>query len=171
MKSKLLLSALCLALLNSTPQLFAEEQITEEQAEGQIYLSAVEVQEIFDHPDRSYVYLGKQVSAIPQVIAEINKLDNNKESLVWLLEDHMNKGFVIGYHEGVLQALEQAQVILQNHTDDSEKEIVAVLSGSLTEIIENVAAHNLSLDAEKLAFLKDSLAASNDINADQEITA
>ena len=155
MKSKIICSLLCFGFLSS-----ALLQATEDE-QVQIHLSAIEVQEIFNNPDRFYVYLGKEVSIIPQIIAEISKLDDNQDSLVRALADHIEGGFVIGYYETVLQSLEQAQVVLQNNADTLDKKKAFALSESLNEIITHVAANNLSLNAEMLAFLKDSLISEN----------
>jgi|GEM_PF-5300358 len=170
MKSTLFYACLTLACLTGV-SLSADEQqeapvaneqqeapAANEQQEVQIYLSAVEVQEIFNNPDRSYVYIGKEVSVIPQVVTEISKLEENKESLVWALADHIEKGFVIGNYEAVLQALEQSAVVLQNHANELDENRVNALSASLAEIIMHVKANTLTLNAEMLSFLKDALA-------------
>ena len=164
MKSKIASSALCFAFLSSALLLATEEQ------DVQIHLSAIEVQEIFNNPDRFYVYLGKEVSVIPQVIAEISKLDDNQDSLVWALADHLEKGFVIGNYEAVVQSLEQAQFVLRNHYDILDKKKAFALSESLNEIITQVTANNLSLNAEMLAFLKDAVIAENDADSEKEVT-
>ena len=157
MKSKILSSVLCLALLNAHVSLLAEEQDS-----TPIYLSAVEVQEIFANPDRSYVYVGKDVSAIPQIIAEISKFDEDKDSLLCALADHIDKGFVIGNYEAVTQALVQAGVVLHKHAHELTGDKVFVLYDSLNGIMQQVAANKLSLNAEMLSFLKDTLAAQED---------
>lgn len=170
MKTKLFYAFLSLACVSGL-SLSADEQeetavmseqqeasAANEQEETQIHLSAAEVQEIFNNPDRSYVYLGKEVSVIPQVIAEISKLEENKESLVCSLADHMEKGFVIGNYEAVVLALEQAEVVLTDNADKLEENMVKAFSESLAEIIYHVKANTLTLTAEMLSFLKDAVA-------------
>jgi len=164
MKSKILFSALCCTFLSSILLVADEEQ------QVQIRLSNVEVQEIFNNPDRFYVYLGKEVSIIPEVIAEISKLDDNQDSLVRALADHLENGFVICYYETVLQSLEQAQLVLQAHADQLGTRKTFALSESLKEIITHVAANNLSLNAEMLAFLRDSVIPEDNDNSEKEVT-
>lgn len=171
MKSKILSSVLCLALLNAHVSLLAEEQDATSQEATPIYLSAVEVQEIFNNPDRSYVYVGKDVSAIPQLIAEISKFDENKDSLVWSLADHIEKGFVIGNYEAVTQALVQAGLVLHKHAHELTGDKVFALYDSLNGVIQQVTANKLSLNAEMLSFLKDSLAAQENATQSEDITA
>ena len=157
MKSKMFSSLLCFALLNAHVSFCAEEQ-----EEATIYLSAVEVQEIFNNPDRAYVYIGKDVSEIPQTIAEISKFDEDKNSLVWALVDHIEKGFVIGNYEAVTQSLEQAGIMLRNNAHTLTGDRALALAESLYNIIEQVKANRLSLNAEMLSFLKDSMPAQDD---------
>jgi len=163
MKLKVLCSMLCFAFLNS-----AQLRATEEQ-QVQIHLSIAEVEEIFNNPNRLYVYLGEEVSVIPQVIAEVSKLEDNQDSLVRALADHLKRGFVIGYYETVLQSLEQAQLVLRNHADALDKKRAFALFEALNEIITHVTAHNLSLNAERLAFLKDPVIPENNDNSKKEV--
>ena len=169
MKSKILSSVLCLALLNAHVSLLAEEQDATSQEATPIYLSAVEVQEIFDNPDRSYIYVGKDVSAIPQLIAEISKFDEDKDSLVWALEDHIEKGFVIGNYEAVAQALAQAALLLHKHAHKLTGDKALALYDSLNGIMQQVAENKLSLNAEMLSFLKDTLASQEDAIKEENV--
>ncbi len=113
---------------------------------AQIYLSAAEVQEIYNNPTRSYVYVGRDASNLVDVIAEINKLENEENSPAKELEDHINKGFVIGDYDGVAQALEHAEAVL-NRVDVNR---TSELSQALNAIIEQVDAEQLNIDAAML---------------------
>lgn len=110
---------------------------------AQIYLSAAEVQEIYDNPTRSYVYVGKDVTNLADIIAEINKLEDEENSPTRALEDHINKGFVIGNYDGVAQALEHAEAVLNRVEPDRTSE----LSQALNAIIEQVDAEQLNINA------------------------
>jgi Chaperone of endosialidase len=136
MKLKLFLS---LALL-TTISLAASDEV-------RIHLSNAELQEIIDNPTRSYVYVGREASNIADVIDEISKFEDDKDSAVWGLRDHIAKGFVIGNYDAVAQALEQAEVVM-NRVDPDR---TSVLSRSLDNIIEQVAEDQLNLDADILA--------------------
>lgn len=137
MKLKLFLS---LALL-TTIGLSANDQ------EAQIYLSMIEVQEIFDNPHRSYVYVGKEASNMAEVIDEISKFEENQNSPIWGLKDHISKGFSVGNYEAVALALEQAETIMNNVDPDRTSK----LSQDLGVIVQLVAEEQLTLDAEMLA--------------------
>ena len=106
MKQKMFFGSLSVfyaALLSVALPLCAEE------ASGvEIRLSEVELQEIFKNPTRSYVYVGKEVSNIIEVMEELSKLEDNPNSLIHGLVDHTRKGFNIGNYDAVAQALEEA---------------------------------------------------------------
>src|SRR5438445_1163304 len=145
MKSKIFSSLLCSAILASILSISANEQ-----QESQIYLSEIELQEIFNNPNRSNVYIGREVSEIAEVIEEISKFDDNEDSFVVALANHIAKGFSIGNYDAVAQALEQAELVLRNHADRLGEDKVLALSRSLNNIIEQVIEDKLSLDAELL---------------------
>lgn len=117
-----------------------------EQQDKQIFLSAVEVQEIYDNPTRSYVYVGRDVSNLADIIAEISKLETDENSPVRALDAHIQKGFVIGNYDGVAQALEHAEAVLNEADPKRETE----LSQALNAIIEQVDAEQLNIDAAML---------------------
>src|SRR5580692_4858662 len=146
---QLSLRALCLTLLVTISLPTIAQEST------QIHLSEVELQEIFSNPKRSYVYVGREVSNIADVIEEISKLEDNQNSAVWGLRNHIEKGFVIGNYDAVAQALEQAEIALKKHADSLDANKARDLSQSLSNIINQVIEDNLSLDAEVLSFVKD----------------
>src|SRR5216684_4678783 len=150
MTQKLFSSVLCLTLLGVISPLSADES-----NERQIYLSEVEVQEIFSNPNRSYVYVGKDVSDIAYVITEISKLEEDQNSPIWGLRNHIERGFSIGNYDAVAQALEQAEHTLRRSSDTLDTDKARALSQSLNNIIDQVIEDKLSLDAELLSFLKD----------------
>lgn len=150
MKSKIFSHYLHFVFLSAILSLSANDQ-----NEIQIHISEVELQEIFNNPDRSYVYVGNEVSNIADVIAEISKLDDNKDSFIWGLVNHIGKGFVIGNYEAVAQALEQAELLLRNKSSLLDADKARDLFQSLNNIIEQVIEEKLTIDAESLAFLRD----------------
>ena len=146
-------SAFYLTLLSVAFPLSAEEQKGVE-----IHLSEIELQEIFNNPKRSYVYIGREVSNIAEVMEELSKLDDNANSLIHGLLDHIRKGFAIGNYDAVAQALEEAELVLLKNGSALGEEKAAYITRSLNAIIEQVIEEKLNLDAEILSFLKDSAA-------------
>lgn len=150
-------SAFYLTLLSIAFPLSAQQEV-------EIHLSEIELQEIFNNPKRSYVYVGRKVSDIAEVMEEVGKLDDNPNSLVNGLVDHIKKGFAIGNYDAVAQALEEAEAVLQRRGNDLGEERASELTRSLNTIIEQVIEEKLNLDAEILSFLKDSIPATEDTN-------
>jgi hypothetical protein len=144
-------SAFYIALLSIALPLSAEEA-----KEVEIHLSEVELQEIFSNPTRAYVYVGRETSNIADVMQEISKFDDNANSLIHGLTNHIQKGFAIGNYDAVAQALEEAELMLQKNWEKLGEEKASALSRSLDFIIEQVIEERLNLDAELLAFLKNS---------------
>lgn len=150
--SHYLSSAFYAALLSVALPLSAEEAKNVE-----IHLSEIELQEIFNNPTRSYVYVGREISNIADVMEELGKLDDNPASLVHGLAEHIGKGFNIGNYDAVAQALEEAEALLIKHADALGEEKATALTRTLDAIIEQVIEERLNLDAELLTFLKDSV--------------
>src|SRR5207237_4784139 len=129
-----------------------------EQKTVEIRLSEVELKEIFDNPARSYVYIGAEVTNIAALLEELSAFDDNKSSLVHGLVEHSKKGFNIGNYDAVAQALEEAEQLLIKNADVLGEEKTAALAQSLNSVIEQVIEERVTLDAEKLSFLADSVA-------------
>ena len=169
MKSKILSSyafnALLAAMVVSSyvPTCAAEEIEQTEQKEVQIHLSELELQEIFKDPTRSYVYVGREVSRIADLMTELSKLDDDQESLVHRLKNHIERGFNIGNYDGVAQALEYAEQLLQKNRSSLDDEKALALTHLLNIAIQQVINEDLNLDAEKLSFLKGSIDVVEDV--------
>lgn len=147
MKHNLILAALCLVLpLHNVAQ----------ENDVEIRLSNIELEEIFQNPDKSYVCLSKDVSYLPLVVEEICKLDSNEESPIHALKKHMELGYVIGREDAVVEVLKYAELVLGDNQEiesDSQLEEVAKI---FDMVLHQVMEGSLSLNAEKLAFLQDS---------------
>ncbi len=157
MKSKLLSHGslymmLSLAILSSSFSIIAHDP-----QEVQIHLSELEIQEIFNNPTRTYLYLGDEVSKIADVVEELSKLDDNRESLIHGLKNHIEKRFYIANYDAVAQALEYAEELLREKGSALSEEKRAALTRALDTLIDQVADDRLNLDAEILSFMKDSV--------------
>jgi endosialidase-like protein len=176
MKSKILSGYVFNALLATmvvssyVPTCVAEEieqsssaQVIADRQEVQIYLSELELQEIFKDPTRSYVYVGREISRIADLMTELSKLDNDQESLVHRLKNHIERGFNIGNYDGVAQALEYAEQLLEKNRSSLDDEKALALTHLLNIAIQQVINEDLNLDAEKLSFLKGSVDVVEDV--------
>ncbi len=157
MKHSLILAALCLALpLHTTTQ----------ENDVEIQLSTIELEEIFQNPDRSYVCLSKEISYLPHVIEAICRLDPNQESPVHALKKHMELGYVIGREDAIVDVLKYAELVLYDNQSAERDEQLQEITKIFDMVFQQVMQGSLSLDAEKLAFLRDSSAQGTIITED-----
>src|SRR5436190_23748112 len=71
-------------------------------ADTEIYISKEELHEIVNNADVKYDYLGAELY---DVIARICELEDNDNSIIMELRNHIEDGSCIGLHHAVLQAL------------------------------------------------------------------
>lgn len=156
----LALAALCLAL----PALsLAEDNDVE------IYLSAVELDEIYKNPQISYVCLNNQISNLENVINEIDKIYEEENSPLKALKKHIELGYTIGREDAVLQVLTFAQEALEQKRSLLNNEEAQNLEEQLTTVINQIEQGAINLDANKLAFLQEEFYRSQEL--DQELNA
>lgn len=145
MKHRLLLAALCLIL---PLQSIAQENDVE------IYLSSIELEEIFNNPNDSYICLSKDVSYLPYIIEKISNFDANQESPVHALKKHMDLGWVIGRENAVVEVLKYAELVLNGNQKTNDDEDLEDIAKAFDMVLHQVMQGFLTLNAEKLAFLQ-----------------
>ena len=69
------------------------------------YILNVELDEMLEHSDIKYIYLGKEHSDLYKVISRINQLDNNENSIVNELQKHIEEGFSVELQDLVIETL------------------------------------------------------------------
>src|SRR5258706_6162713 len=79
----------------------------------EVYISEAELHEILENTDRKYVYLGRELSDIYDVMLQVSEFDENKNSAVWQLKKHIEDGYAIGLQEIVIEALAHAENVMQ----------------------------------------------------------
>jgi hypothetical protein len=67
--------------------------------------------------DDLYVYLGKELSDIDQILSRIKNLDDNKNSPLDELHTYIEDGFFLARYNSVLEVLEYADTILQSNSN------------------------------------------------------
>jgi hypothetical protein len=158
------LAALCLAL--PTLSLAQDNDIND--ADVEIYLSATELDEMFNNPDRSYVCLNNQISELENVINAIDQVDAKENSPLKAYKSHIELGYSIGREDAILQVLDYAKEALNANRSLLTTEEVQTLEDKLTTVVNQIEQGAINLNAEKLAFLKDEFYKSQELeNADQ----
>src|SRR5438445_5895178 len=94
-------------------------------------LSEIERNQLVDNGEESYIYCGKDHSRMAEVIERISKFDENKNSPVCQLHDHIERGFSIGRRDAIVEALTWAEEIINKNyeklNDGTFEEIQATL--------------------------------------------
>jgi len=127
---------------------------SDEQPTATIYLAPIEVQEIFNNPDISYVYLGKEISYLYDLVNHLCTLDTNDQSLICALKRHLEMGYNIGRIDAVLQSLEEAQNFLQKDSSANIENLTSIQT-ALDELIAHIKNDRLTINAQILSLLKD----------------
>ena len=84
-----------------------------------VSISEVEMNIIDQNPDMSYVYLGRDRSNIINFLSQLCAFDQNINSPLHKLCEHIRNGFFIAEYDEVLNVLEHAASILDNHNKRS----------------------------------------------------
>src|SRR6187431_579985 len=67
-----------------------------------------ELNDFFNQSYDHYIYFGKDVSNISEVIRRISDLDENKNTVLYALREYIDKGFLFGQWDAVAYALDYA---------------------------------------------------------------
>src|SRR5438477_8405092 len=72
-------------------------------------ISEMEIDIISQNPDINYIYLGSDESNIANVVSQLCKWDEDLDSPLHKLHNHINEGFSIAEFDSVMEALEYAE--------------------------------------------------------------
>lgn len=111
------------------------------------HMSEPELVELINNRDKRYVYCDRDHSRMPEIIAEIIKLDSDKGSPVWLLHEHMEK-YRFGREESIMQALDWAAEILNKNWKRLRADRFEHIQVALTEVMDAIADGKLSVDTD-----------------------
>src|SRR5438309_2328575 len=110
------------------------------------YISSTELYEVLENNDAKYVYLGKEFSDLYDVVSRINKLEDNKESVIYNLQKHIEDGFSIGLYDSVVEALNYAAKVLEKNSSKINPEDIPNISRSLEVVINQVVNETLTIN-------------------------
>src|SRR5690606_20334577 len=97
-------------------------------------------------PEELYVYLGRDLSNIADVVLEVSQLDANTSSPVHLLKKYLEDGFVIGLQDEVLEVLNYAYSFISVKSiilGDQKRHRLMV---SLENLIESLLSDKLTVN-------------------------
>jgi hypothetical protein len=100
----------------------------------EVYISKSELHEILENTDRKYVYLGRELSDLYDVMLQVSAFDEDKNSVVWQLKKHIEDGYSIGLHDIVMEALAHAANLLQTKNSVEAQSISDALMGVMDQM-------------------------------------
>src|SRR5579872_1239725 len=99
--------------------------------------------------DRSYVYLGKELSNIGYVLSAISNLDKNHHSPLLQLKDYIEKGLFLARHDDIADILQYAEHILHTHYTSLDPRKAEQLYADLDCVIQQFMNGSLSVKISK----------------------
>jgi hypothetical protein len=100
----------------------------------EVYISQSELHEILENTDRKYVYLGRELSDLYDVMLQVSAFDEDKNSVVWQLKKHIEDGYSIGLHDIVMEALAHAANLLQTKNSVEAQSISDALMSVMDQV-------------------------------------
>src|SRR5438132_12752602 len=101
-------------------------------------ISEVEADVIMQNPDMHYVYLGKDRSNIADIISQLSDWDEELNSPLHKLHNHINEGFSIAEYDSVMEALEYAESIIYKNHKKLPQEHIEKIVADLDEIMDKI---------------------------------
>jgi len=117
--------------------------------QNEAYISSVELHEMVDNAHMKYVYLGKEFSDLYKVVSKIHSLEDNKDSIISHLQQHVDEGFSVGLYDSVVEALDYAEKVLQENYAKISPEEAYRLSRELERVTDQVMNELLSITIEQ----------------------
>ena len=108
-------------------------------------LSDLEINNEIKKTDNSYVYLGKDVSNIAEIITRISNLDDQKNSPLAELKYHIEQGFFFAEYNAVIETLAYAETVLQKQYSTIPNKEAERLTYELNTIINDLTTDTKSL--------------------------
>lgn len=105
--------------------------------------------------DTSYVYCGKALSNIGETIALLSELDDNGDSPVHELHEHIKRGFYFAEYDAVVETLEYAQALLEEKQSLLDSAQVDKINHDLGVIINQVTNGELIVNSSNVDALQD----------------
>jgi len=121
-----------------------------------IPISQIEADIIMQDPNASYVYFGPERSKIKELISQLKDLDDNNNSPLHKLHEHVTRGPRLVEYEAVVETLAYAEKFLQNNKRlnpsqvqqiglNLDRVIDQVIAGELTVLKDHDSAHTRTL--------------------------
>jgi hypothetical protein len=114
-------------------------------------VSETEPRHLADDKEEAYLYCGKDRSILPDFIEAVAHIDTDKNSPVWRLHDHLDRGLIIGRVDTILEALEYAERTLDQRYRELRHEQAEMLYANLYVVMNEIEKGALHIDIQSLS--------------------
>ena len=104
-----------------------------------VNISDMEAHIIEQNPDTTYIYLGKDKSNISDIVSQLCDFDEDCNSPLHKLHEHINNGFFIAEYDAIMEVLEYAQAVIHKNREHAEAAHIEKIIADLNEIIDTIA--------------------------------
>ncbi|HSC24970.1 MAG TPA: hypothetical protein VLB80_02005, partial [Candidatus Babeliales bacterium] len=115
-----------------------------------INLSLYEIDHIAKNTNASYIYLGKELSDIVDVITKVSNLDSDINSPLYEFKNHIKEGILIAEYDSVIEVLLYAKLILESNCKKLDFNSLQQIIIKVDEIINQVEQGLLTINSETL---------------------
>jgi hypothetical protein len=99
---------------------------------------------IAQNPDASYVDLSKEMSKIAKIVSQLSDLDEQPDSLLHELNEHIKNGFSFAEYDAIIETLEYADLFLSQNRSKLDAAQAQKIATDLDDIIDNVTNGSLT---------------------------
>ncbi len=110
-----------------------------------VHVSQTELEEVFNNPKRSYLYIGKDASNIADIIEQLVQFDDNKDSLLWGLHKHIQRGFVVSNYNAIVDTLAYAERLIARRKDIIACDQLDKIENALDELAYHIENGGLTI--------------------------
>jgi hypothetical protein len=114
-------------------------QVSAQQENIRIDISNLADRIVIENSDELYIYLGKELSNIIDVVSHISELDRQPHSPLTTLKNYIDEGFFLAEYNSVIEALEYAKFFLQTNQKQLNITLTKKLTDDLNIISDQIA--------------------------------
>jgi hypothetical protein len=112
-------------------------------------ISQEEMEIVANNGQDQYVYLGRDESSFYELMSEIAQVDENSDSLVHQVCEHIDSGFSVGSYDAVVGVLEYAELLLKKKYKSSHKRVSKSMIKQVRDMARKVRNGDLAVKRKK----------------------
>ena len=115
-----------------------------------INISSAEADIITRNADELYIYLGKELSNIGEIITQLTDFDEDRNSPLHALREHIANGFSLAEYDAVVETLKYAELLVERKLTQLDSTEIKQLGSHLDAIVDDVINDLLTVNREQL---------------------